>query len=341
MILDVTTRCNLDCPVCYRNRSYDKDMPFTILKKLAYSYDNKIISLCGGEPTIRDDLPELIKLFSRKNTVFLVTNGLRLVDYDYLKLLKNCGLKYISFSFNGFSENVYKEINGAPLLGVKLKALQNVKRLKIKTIFSVLIVRGINENEIKDIFNYCIRNMDFIKELRIRSMAHIGKYLIHEKYTIPELLDLVCNQININKQDVHKENELNSMLNQLMTEAFIPRDCSLDFHLKKLGDKLVPLGSILDIENIKNSNFINFSLLLTVLRMYGIKMVTSGFLKIVVKRNFPWVHDFNIFKIGLRSWPSEMGASLIQACRTGYYMDGEILPFCYANLLRKAQSNKY
>jgi len=334
IIIDVTARCNLNCPVCYHNGKEEQDIPMASLEKIANMYHNKIISLCGGEPTLRDDLPKIIKLFSRNNTVFLVTNGLRLTDHDYVMFLKKEGLKYISFSFNGFSEKAYEKINGRPLLGLKLKALENIKKVNIKTILSVLIVKGINENEIKGIFGYCIKNSDFIRELRIRSMVNIGRHLNYTKYTVSELLDIVCNQINIDKRDVYRENELQGMLNKVLKTIFIPRECSFDFHLKKKGDRFIPVGENLRIDSIKGSHFKAVAMLQEIIKTFGIAMGIKGVLKIIFNPGAPWVHNADIFKIGLRSWPDGKDKMPGQICRTGYYMNGKIVPFCYANLLK-------
>ncbi|HNW38885.1 MAG TPA: radical SAM protein [Candidatus Omnitrophota bacterium] len=339
VMIDVTTRCNLECPVCYRIKNSQEDISFEVLKKLARRFRGKIISLCGGEPTVREDLSEIIGLFSRQNTVFLITNGLKLTDYAYLKKLKNSGLRYISFSFNGFSDQVYDKINGRPLLELKLKALDNIKRAGIKTILSVVIVKGLNESQISGILKYCLANRDFIQELRLRTMVPISKYLSAEKYSVTELLEMVCKEASINKDDVLKELMLKQGVNRFLgKEVFRQKACSFDFHLKRKGTDYFPVGQALSFGCPPADKINGIFLLSALFKAYGFKMLAEGFLKTVLgSEKKPWIHSENIFKVGLRSWPTGNEINLIENkdCQTGYYLDDKILPFCYANILKE------
>jgi MoaA/NifB/PqqE/SkfB family radical SAM enzyme len=337
IIVEVTTRCNLDCPVCYRNKDQVKDTPFEALEKVAAKYSRKIISLCGGEPTVREDLPAIIRLFSRKNRVFLVTNGLRLAEKDYLDSLKKQGLSNISFSFNGFSDNVYERINGARLLEQKLKALENIKKNKINTIISVLMVRGVNENQLKGILEYCLTNSGFIKELRIRSMAEVGRYLATKKFSIQELLDLAAGQAGIYKNEIMRERLLMSSLNCLSASIFMPRECCFDFHLKKNRRGFKACGSSLVLKNKARG----LNLFCAVFKAYGIRMVLSAAAKMLWNKNNPWVHSKHMLKIGLRSWPDKIESDFWSFCRTGHYAGGQVLPFCYANLLQENNKERF
>ena len=58
------------------------------------------IQLSGGEPTLREDLPEIIWLGRQKGFTFfqLNTNGIRLAaEPDYAKSLKAAGLNTVCF----------------------------------------------------------------------------------------------------------------------------------------------------------------------------------------------------------------------------------------------------
>lgn len=339
IMIDVTTSCNLGCPVCYRKKDDRKDISFETLKGLASKYQGKIISLCGGEPTVREDLSEIIELFAKRNSVFLVTNGVKLVDRAYLGDLRKKGLRYISFSFNGFSDEAYKKINGKPLLDLKLKALDNIKRSGIRTILSFLLVKGVNEGQIADTLDYCLKNRDFIKELRIRTMVPIGSYLDNGKCSVSDLLDIVCRETNIKKEDVLREFALKMKVNSFFKrEVFVLRSCSLDFHLRRYRKKVVPAGHYLRDNGICIPGFKRIFLPFELLKTYGAMMAIRGFLKDTFQyEKRPWVHSDNTFKIGLRSWPDkyDMDTEENVRCQTGYYLDGRIISFCQANILKE------
>lgn len=338
IMIDVTDKCNLECAVCYRANNPQPDPDFSLLQGLAAKYRGKIISLCGGEPTLRKDLPEIIRLFSKRNTVFLITNGIRLTDYGYLNKLKASGLRYISFSFNGLSDEVYNKINSQALCDLKLQALNNIKRSGIRVILSVLVVKGLNEKQLGATLKYCLENRGFIEELRIRTMVPVSKYLSTETYTVADLLDIFCRETSINKQDILKEASLKKLSNDYFgKEIFTQRSCSLDFHLKRQNNRYLPVGRALGDDFTDKGKINRAGLLWRLFKVYGARMLVTGFLKSRLKyEKRPWIHNGNIFKIGLRSWPTGQTANLqeSQNCQTGYYLDGRVLPFCYAIALK-------
>ena len=93
MLLELTRRCNLECPVCYASAGKCGDDPN--IEDIERQYDFLMahggpfnIQLSGGEPTLREDLPEIIWLGRQKGFTFfqLNTNGIRLAaEPDYAK----------------------------------------------------------------------------------------------------------------------------------------------------------------------------------------------------------------------------------------------------------------
>ena len=74
------------------------------------------IQLSGGEPTLRNDLPEIVALARKTgfDHVQVNTNGLRLAqDADYTQALKDAGTTDFFIQFDGLTDNVYARIRGA------------------------------------------------------------------------------------------------------------------------------------------------------------------------------------------------------------------------------------
>ncbi len=328
IIVDVTSRCNLSCPVCYRKTAgAGEDMPFTRLQALEASCRGIVVSLCGGEPTLRDDLPGIIKLFNRRNRVFLVTNGVRLAVEEYAAMLRESGLEYISFSLNGFSAATYERINGAPLLALKRKALGNMKKLGFKLLLSVLIVKGVNEREVPDIINYCVENRDFIREVRIRGMARFGRHLDAQPYTVAELRDMVAGRMRFDRRDIEAECGLRTRLSRAFSFALASPECSLDFHVKKRAGSFVPCG-----KGVRGGNGARMGGFADAVRAYGLPALFASACRLAGRRNIPWLHSRDHLKIGLRSWPESLTSPALARCRTGYFSGGEVAPFCLARI---------
>lgn len=103
MDLALTYRCNNDCSHCYNARPRDYPELTTgqwklIIDKLWQTGIPHII-FTGGEPTLREDLPELIAHAESNGQITgLNTNGRRLADARYLQQLVDAGLDHIQIT---------------------------------------------------------------------------------------------------------------------------------------------------------------------------------------------------------------------------------------------------
>ena len=100
--------CNEDCAFCVVNGdNHDKfglislNETRRIIKSFVIN-GGKEIYITGGEPTLRNDLPEIIKFaqqFNALRSISIITNGVRLADKKYLRnLIKSDRNNKISFS---------------------------------------------------------------------------------------------------------------------------------------------------------------------------------------------------------------------------------------------------
>ncbi len=340
IVYDITGRCNLNCPICYRdNKIYCREPSLEEIKKFASAFSDKLILLSGGEPTVREDLPEIIKIFSDKTKVILSTNGIMLADFDYLKLLKKNGLEFVLFAFNGFDDDVYKLINGKQLLSIKNKALENLKKLKINTFLSFLLVKEVNESQIMKSLEYYIENRDFIRELRIRSMAYVGRFIDKRRYSLSEIVDLLAQLLHIDKDVLLREVYFNQKVNRLLKKrAFVVGSCSIDFHFKVVKGKLIPFGNFLDNERLKKKWGYMY-VITKLIQLYGINSLFSAGKKIFSYSSKPCFYQNDIVKIGLRSWPDKNNVDLCEGCLTAAFDDqGKLRPFCHANIKKEKKS---
>jgi len=112
MDLAITYRCNNNCAHCYNARA--RNFPelstqdwFDILDRL---WELRIphIVFTGGEPTLRDDLPALIKHAESNGQITgLNTNGIRLADPTFLTSLVEAGLDHVQITFESHKPEVH------------------------------------------------------------------------------------------------------------------------------------------------------------------------------------------------------------------------------------------
>lgn len=122
----VTYRCNAACVFCYAGcnvtenpagtaREMTLDEVRTVLGRIASEAKVPSVSFTGGEATLRDDLPDMIRhARSLGMRVNLVTNGLRAADADYVAALRDAGLHSAQVSIEGTTEAIHDAVTRLP-----------------------------------------------------------------------------------------------------------------------------------------------------------------------------------------------------------------------------------
>jgi len=150
LILFVTTRCNFRCKHCFID-SFDldhgNDLSLDVIENLASDLPSlMVLMITGGEPFLRDDLPEIVRVFSKKSrpkVVSIATNGF-LSDRTFgtvQKILEQeefCSQLIVTLSFEGAAESHGRNRNNPKAYE---KALLTAKGLnEIRTFHSNLAI---------------------------------------------------------------------------------------------------------------------------------------------------------------------------------------------------------
>lgn len=212
IVIPVTHQCNLDCALCFVPKRDRHDLSLAKIKKIIDNFSGQYVCVSGGEPTLRDDLPEIIRYICAKGkNAQLFTNAIKLADCDYLKLLMDAGLRDCLFSFNGFSDGVFEKINNKPLLDIKLKAMQNCIDQDMNIALSPTVFKDLNEEDIAPLVKFCLENMPQIYELRVRGACRVGRHSKVSPLPTSQLAALIADALNL---------EMASLLAE-----FEPEDC--------------------------------------------------------------------------------------------------------------------
>lgn len=270
--LVITSRCNLNCPICFVGRRKNYHEPsLSWIRNVLISFKNTKINLFGGEPTIRSDLPEIIKLIkSMKNFVSMYTNGIKIANLEYLKKLKKAGLDEVHLQFDGFSDRIYKKLRGAKLLKVKMLALKNLEMLDIPTVLEVTIAKGLNEGEMKKILEFSIRKK-FIKTIIFRSYGFLGsaKLNARRKITVDEMINVLEIETN-GKISKEKVLEFQMLLMHFYKElGFVPCLNNAFLLLLRNENNYEVINDVLNLKN-KKSFSLKFYIILNLLKRMDI-----------------------------------------------------------------------
>lgn len=166
-IIDVTNHCNLKCPICFANAAAAGYEYEPTLDQIRGIIDNlsanrpvkvKALQLSGGEPTLRNDLPEIVRYAHEAGIhhVEVNTNGIRIAQsMPYLKRLQDAHVSSFYLQFDGVTSDPYKITRGLDLLPTKMKALENLRSIGHESaILVVTLVRGVNDNQVGRIINF-------------------------------------------------------------------------------------------------------------------------------------------------------------------------------------------
>ena len=256
--LIITSACNMDCPVCYlgdlRKEAIDCDPSFEEIENLVRNSDYKMFVLTGGEPTCRKDLPDIIAMLKKyKKAVVLNTNGIKLANRSYLETLRQAGLDRVNFQFSGFKEKAEKALRGGDYLSAKLEALRNLEEINMPTGLNTLISGGSNEQQIKQLLDYSIKNRS-IKLLNLSAMIFIGytKNLSRSAYLMPDdIFSLVEEQTQgmIKKDNIYLFKKLEITISSFFNKSTCFYNYSYLVVRKKFGYK--PIDKYVDLKRVE------------------------------------------------------------------------------------------
>lgn len=206
VLIEVTQRCNLGCPICFASSGGEHTADDPDLVTIAGWYDMLMenggpfnIQLSGGEPTMRDDLPDIIRLGREKGFSFfqLNTNGLRIAnEIGYIEKLKDAGLSTVFLQFDGFSDQANVALRGRRVTEDKIRAVQRCREAHIGVVLVPTIMNGANEHEIGDLLRFAADNMPIVRGVHFQPISLFGRFSAGDaaRITLPALFEKIESQ---------------------------------------------------------------------------------------------------------------------------------------------------
>ncbi len=206
VLLELTRRCNLHCPVCFASAGAGAESDLS-LAEIETQYDYLMahggpfnIQLSGGEPTVRDDLPQIIRLGREKGFTFfqLNTNGLRLAaEPGYAETLREAGLNTVFLQFDALDDSVYITLRGRALLEEKKRCIAACAAAGLGLVLVPVIARGVNEDQVGPILRFALEKAPAVRGVHFQPLSYFGRCALERPerpITIPKLLALIEEQ---------------------------------------------------------------------------------------------------------------------------------------------------
>ncbi len=165
--ISVTDRCNLRCLYCATDSvsplSHDDILRYEEIFRVAQaaaSLGINKIRLTGGEPLVRLDLNQMVRMLSQIegiDDIALTTNGILLARYAVE--LREAGLKRVNVSLDTLKEDKFQRITGMDKLGEVLAGIEAAHRAGLEPVkMNMVVLRGINDDEVLDFAQKSIRD---------------------------------------------------------------------------------------------------------------------------------------------------------------------------------------
>lgn len=243
-LLEVTRRCNLRCRFCFADGGRPEVDPSleemkTAIRDIVRQCGNPLLQLSGGEPTLRDDLPELVRYAKEAGCSYVQinTNGIRLArDPEYAKKLRDAGLDIVFLQFDGTRGDIYEFLRGQDLLEIKKQAIRVCTDLHIGVTLVPTVVPGVNSDNLGELITFAREQVPGVRGIHFQPVSYFGRHPGRPegdgRYTLDQLMADISDQAGI------------------PMECFLPSRCDhplCGFHANFLvhpGGGLKPLSSI-------------------------------------------------------------------------------------------------
>ena len=378
----LTNRCDLTCWYCFFYAKEGEpvyeptlDQIKFMLKRMANEkpIGANAVQLTGGEPTLREDLTDIIKAAKEigYDHVQLNTNGINLSKSEELcHKIKEAGGHVLYMSFDGMTPQTnpknYWEAKGA---------LENCKKAGIGVVLVPTVIGGINDHELGDIIRFGMGNLGVVRSVNFQPVSLVGRMpeslRRKQRITIPGSIKRIEEQTDgqIGREHwfpVPCAKQVTDFVEALKQEPkyrlSIHFACGMATYAFKDGDKMVALPAFFDIEGFFDylgelTREINASRHKTWRKPYVIGKLLWNIRKYVdnskkpkdlkfirmlagamTGTNYHGLADFhyNSLFVGMMHFqdPNNWDIDRIHKCDIHYATpDGRILPFCTFNVI--------
>jgi GTP 3',8-cyclase len=207
--VSVTDRCDFRCTYCMA-----EDMEF-LPKKNVLSLEEldrlcntfidlgvKKLRITGGEPLVRKNIMQLFNSLGNKlgkglDELTLTTNGSQLDRYAE-DLFKN-GVRRINISLDSLIEDKFKRITRNGDLNKVIKGIIAAKKAGLKIKINTVALRGINDDEILSLINWCGENKFSLTFIEVMPMGEIDEKRVNQYMPLTEVKSLIQTKYSITK----------------------------------------------------------------------------------------------------------------------------------------------
>jgi len=210
--VSVTDRCDFRCTYCM-----SEDMDF-LPKKDVLSLEEldrlcntfidlgvKKLRITGGEPLVRKNIMQLFSNLGKKlgqglEELTLTTNGSQLDRYA--KDLFDNGARRINVSLDSLEKKKFKKITRIGALDKVINGIMVAKKAGLKIKINAVALKGINDNEILNLVNWCGENKFSLTFIEVMPMGEIGEKRADQYMPLTEVKSLIQTKYSLTEDSL-------------------------------------------------------------------------------------------------------------------------------------------
>jgi 7,8-dihydro-6-hydroxymethylpterin dimethyltransferase len=344
VLIEVTSRCNLNCEFCFADahgNEVDPDMETIKMwyRRIIEAGGPYNLQISGGEPTVREDLHEIISMASNMGFKFiqLNTNGIKLCDYNYYEKLKEAGLKSIFLQFDGLSGTAMAKLRGKNIINEKLKVIENSAKLGIGVILVCTVVPNINDDLLWEIIEFGLKNSPTVRGVHFQPVSYFGRIPKtpedKDRITLPEVISKMVQQSD----------------NRIKLSDFGPSGCEnarCSFHANyaNVDDKLISVSKKNNCCGVENGKVGSYK---------AVKFVEQNWSGVKINKNILRKNSFEELAQKIKSGFFSISGMAFQdawnvdterlkdCCIHVVSKEGNLIPFCAYNITAVNQKKLY
>jgi 7,8-dihydro-6-hydroxymethylpterin dimethyltransferase len=255
-IIEITSRCDLACPVCLRSAVVEggsdmsrQEFEHVIARLVATEAQIDLLNLSGGEPLLHPEVlafvdhalaqPQIVR-------VSISTNGLALLARPHLVDELRRRNVVVSLQLDGWDDRIYETLRGRRLASQKREILDGLKAQDVTTSLTMTVAGGVNDQAVGEVVEEW-RRRDNVVSLMLQPVAFVGRAArfreAWQRLSIPDVVRLVGR----------------AGIPSIREEDFVPLPCShplcfaLAFYLRLDDGGLVSVNRLADANRLLDS----------------------------------------------------------------------------------------
>ncbi len=374
----VTNRCDLTCWYCffYAGRvGYVYEPTLKEIEDMVKVLRSErpipcnAVQLTGGEPCLRDDLLEIIRIVKSHGIdhVQLNTNGIRLAyNPDLVEQVRKAGVNTLYLSFDGVSEKTNPKNHWeVPQL------MENSRKAGLGVVLVPTVINSVNDHEVGDILKFGFKNMDIVRGVNYQPVSLVGRMTKKERERYRITNSDVIKKIEEQTDGAIREEDffpvptamiisdfVTSLTNRPMYDLSSHFACGAATYVFKSNGNLIPITRFVDVEGFleyldeksqelkagKNKMLIVAKLLYNIGKFIDKKKKPKGIdvdkliFNALIKHDYSAIGQFHMKSlfIGMMHFMDLYNYDIerVKRCCIHYTMtDNRVIPFCAFNVI--------